>query len=82
MRTPRHLDVPTFTSLDACLRELPVDFVLTATPRRVTPDVIADVVDEGCRCWPRRRRPDLDGLRALWSVVGDPDWSKSPSGIR
>ena len=41
VRTPRHLDVPTFTSLDACLRELPVDFVLTATPRPVTPQVIS-----------------------------------------
>ena len=33
VRTPRRLDVPAFTSLDACLREVPVDFVLTATPR-------------------------------------------------
>ena len=34
VRTPRRLDVPTFTSLDACLREVRPDFVLTATPRR------------------------------------------------
>jgi hypothetical protein len=33
VRTPRRLNVPTFTSLDACLREVSVDFVLTATPR-------------------------------------------------
>src|SRR5688572_23292040 len=33
VQTPRRLDVPTFTSLDECLRELPVDFVLTATPK-------------------------------------------------
>jgi hypothetical protein len=37
VRTPRRLNVPTFTSLDACLREVSVDFVLTATPRGVTP---------------------------------------------
>jgi predicted dehydrogenase len=72
VRTPRHLDVPTFTSLDACLRELPVDFVLTATPRRVTPDVIADVVDRELPVLAETPpAPDLDGLRALWSVVGD-----------
>ena len=34
VRTPRRLDVPTFTSLDACLREVRPDFVLTATPGR------------------------------------------------
>jgi predicted dehydrogenase len=32
VRTPRRLDVPVFTSLDACLREVGIDFVLTATP--------------------------------------------------
>ena len=47
VRTPRRLEVPTFTSLDACLRELHVDFLLTAAPRHVTPSFIADAVDRG-----------------------------------
>jgi predicted dehydrogenase len=72
VRTPRRLDVPTFTSLDECLRELPVDFVLTATPSSVTPYVIADAVDRGLPVLAETPpAPDLDGLRALWSAVGD-----------
>jgi predicted dehydrogenase len=72
VRTPRRLDVPAFTSLDACLRELPVDFVLTATPSPVTPQFIADVVDRGLPVVAETPpAPDLDGLRGLWSVVGE-----------
>jgi predicted dehydrogenase len=72
VRTPRRLDVPTFTSLDGCLRELPVDFVLTATPSPVTPHFIADAVDRGLPVLAETPpAPDLDGLRALWSAVGD-----------
>ena len=36
VRTPRRLDVPTFASLDACLRQARPDLVLIATPRAVT----------------------------------------------
>ena len=72
VRTPRSLDVPTFTSLDACLRELPVDFVLTATPWSVTPGFIADAVGRWLPVLAETPpAPDLDGLRALWSAVGD-----------
>jgi predicted dehydrogenase len=72
VRTTRHLDVPTFTSLDACLQELSVDFVLTATPRHVTPRVIAEAVNRGIPVLAETPpAPDLDGLRALWSAVGD-----------
>jgi predicted dehydrogenase len=71
VRTPRRLDVPAFTSLDACLREVRPDFVLTATPWPVTPGVIADVVDGGLPVLAETPpAPDLDGLRALWSAVG------------
>ncbi|HJY46137.1 MAG TPA: hypothetical protein VJ301_16080 [Propionibacteriaceae bacterium] len=71
VRTPRQLDVPTFTSLDTCLRELAVDFVLTATPKPVTPQVITDAVDRGLPVLAETPpAPDLDGLRALWSAVG------------
>ena len=72
VRTPRHLDVPAFTSLDTCLRELSPDFVLTATPSSVTPHVIADAVDRGLPVLAETPPAlDLDGLRALWSAVGD-----------
>jgi predicted dehydrogenase len=72
VRSPRPLDVPTFTSLDALLREVPIDFVLTATPRSVTPRFIAAAVDK--RLPVLAETPPaagLDGLRALWSAVGD-----------
>ena len=72
VRTPRQLDVPTFISLDACLREVHVDFVLTATPRAVTPGFIIDAVNRGLPVLAETPpAPDLDGLRALWSAVGD-----------
>jgi predicted dehydrogenase len=72
VRTPRPLDLPAFTSLDACLREVSVDFVLTATPRSVTPHFIADAVNRGLPVLAETPpAADLDGLRALWSTVGD-----------
>jgi len=72
VRNPRRLDVPTFASLDACLRELPVDFVLTATPRPVTPRFIVDAADRGLPVLAETPpAADLTGLRALWSAVGD-----------
>ena len=72
VRTPRDLEVPTFASFDACLREVRPDFVLTATPRDVTPVVIADAVDRGLPVLAETPPgADLDGLRALWSCVGD-----------
>jgi predicted dehydrogenase len=71
VRTSRRLDVPTFTSLDACLREVSVDFVLTATPRPVTPHFITAAVDRGLPVLAETPpAPDLDGLRTLWSAVG------------
>jgi predicted dehydrogenase len=71
VRTPRHLDVPAFTSLDACLRKVRPDFVLTATPRSVTPGVIAEAVHRGIPVLAETPpAPDLDGLRGLWSAVG------------
>jgi predicted dehydrogenase len=72
VRTPRHLDVPTFTSLDACLREVHADFVLTATPWPVTPGFIVDAVDRGLAVLAETPpAPDLESLRSLWSAVGD-----------
>ena len=62
VRTPRELEVPTFTSLQACLGELRPDFVLTATPWRVTPGIIAEAVDRGVPVLAETPpAPDLDG---------------------
>jgi predicted dehydrogenase len=72
VRTPRSLDVPAFTSLDECLREVHVDFVLIATPRSVTPQYIADAVDRGLPVLAETPpAADLPELRTLWSAVGD-----------
>jgi predicted dehydrogenase len=72
VRSPRDPDLPTFTSLDACLREVSVDFVVTATPRHVTPGFIVEAVDKGLPVLAETPpAADLDGLRALWSAVGD-----------
>jgi predicted dehydrogenase len=72
VRTPRRLNVPTFESLGACLREVSVDFVLTATPRHVTPRVIAEAVDRGLPVLAETPpAADRDGLCELSSAVGD-----------
>ncbi len=72
VRTPRRLEVPSFTSLDECLRELSIDFVLTTTPPSVTPHFIAAAVGRGLPVLAETPpAADLDGLRALWSAVGD-----------
>jgi predicted dehydrogenase len=71
VRTPRRMDVPAFTSLDECLHESRVDFVLIATPWRVTPHFIVDAVDRGLPVLAETPpAPDLGGLRDLWSAVG------------
>ena len=71
VRTPRRLEVPSFTSLDACLRQVRPDFVLTATPWPVTPGFIGEAVDRGLPVLAETPpAPDLAGLRALWSAVG------------
>jgi len=72
-RTPRSWEVPVFTSLDECLREHPVDFLLSTTPASVTPVVVAQAVARGVPVLAETPpAPDLEGLRALWSAVGDP----------
>ena len=72
VRSPRRLEVPTYPSLEACLREVRADFVLTATAKPVTPQYIVDAVDRGLPVLAETPpAPDLDGLRMLWSAVGD-----------
>ena len=69
---PKPSAVPVFVSLAACLRATPVDFVLTATPRAVTPGVVAEAVDRDLPVLAETPpAPDLDGLRASWAAVGD-----------
>ncbi len=71
VRTPRSLEVPTYSSLAACLQEQHVDFVLTSTPHAVTPDRIVEAVERGLPVLAETPpAPDLDSLRALWSTVG------------
>jgi predicted dehydrogenase len=71
VRTPRELEVPTFTSLEACLQEVRPDFVLVAASKAASPGVIADVVQRGVPVLAETPpAPDLDGLRSLWSAVG------------
>lgn len=72
VRAPRTLEVPTYPSLDACLAEQRVDFVLTATPHPVTPALVTEAVERGLPVLAETPpAPGLDDLRALWSAVGD-----------
>ncbi|MGI8459047.1 MAG: Gfo/Idh/MocA family protein [Propionibacteriaceae bacterium] len=71
VQTERRLDAPTYPSLDDCLRDVQVDFVLAATPWTVTPEVITAAVDRGLPVLAETPpAPDLPGLRSLWSAVG------------
>src|SRR3954452_1388885 len=71
VRSPRQVEAPIYPSLDACLREGKVDFVVTATPRAVTPGLMVDAVDRGLPLLAETPpAPDLDALRSLWSDVG------------
>ena len=71
VRTPRRLDVPSYPTLEACLREVHADFVLLATPWSVTPEAIIEAVDRGLPVLAETPpAADLAGLRHLWSAVG------------
>jgi predicted dehydrogenase len=68
VRTPRSLPVPTFASLD----DVRPDFVVTAVPWEANPAVVVDAVRRGLPVLAETPpAPDLDGLRELWSAVGD-----------
>ena len=80
VRTPRAEEIPTFPSLDACVRDVRPDFVLMATPRAVTPDLIVEAVDLGVPVLAETPpAPDLESLRTLWSKSGNPDGCRSRS---
>jgi predicted dehydrogenase len=74
VRTDRPAPVPTFTSLDDCLRDVRPDFVVTAVPWPVTPELVIDLVARGVRVLAETPpAPDLPGLRSLWAEVGGSD---------
>jgi predicted dehydrogenase len=71
IRSPRPVPVPTFTSLAECLAAAKPDFVVTAVPWTVNPDVIVQAVDHGVPVLAETPpAPDLAGLRSLWAAVG------------
>jgi predicted dehydrogenase len=72
VRTPRRLPVPAFASVAECLAAAKPDFLVTALPRAVNPDVVAAAVDRGVPVLSETPpAPDLAGLRRLWAAVGD-----------
>jgi predicted dehydrogenase len=71
VRTPRPLPVPVFDSLAGCLASARPDFVVTALPRAVNPDVLWAAVDRGVPVLTETPpAADLPALRSLWSAVG------------
>ena len=67
----RPLVVSAFTSLRECVRATRPDFAVTATPKAVTPTVIAELVRLGVPVLAETPpAPDLGGLSTLWSEVG------------
>ncbi len=71
VRTERPAQVPTYTSLDHCLRDARPGFVVTAVPWPVTPALVTDLVARGVPVLAETPpAPDLAGLRSLWAEVG------------
>lgn len=71
-RAPKDLPVPVHLSLDECLASAKPDFVVTAVPWGITPSLVVELVERGVPVLAETPpAPDLDGLRALWSRIGD-----------
>jgi predicted dehydrogenase len=71
VRSPRALPVPVYGSLADCLASAGPDFLVTAVPRAVNPDVVTDAVARGVPVLSETPpAPDLTGLRELWGAVG------------
>ncbi|MEU8608600.1 Gfo/Idh/MocA family oxidoreductase [Actinoplanes sp. NPDC048791] len=72
VRTPRRLPVPAYGSVDECLAGARPDFLVTALPRTVNPDVIIAAVQRGVPVLAETPpAPDAEGLRELWAAVGE-----------
>ncbi len=68
---PRPLPVPAFESVDALLREHRVDFLVTSTPVRVTPEVVADSVHRDIAVLAETPpAASVEEVGALWRRVG------------
>ena len=71
------------SSLDVCLREVGIDFVLTATPRAVTPRFIVEAVDRGLPVLAETPPAPISQVFARcgrrWATLG---WSRWPNSIR
>ncbi len=71
VRSPRDLALPAYTSLAEAVAVRRPDFVVTTTPRPVTPTAIREAVALGLPVLAETPpAPDLDGLRSLWADVG------------
>jgi predicted dehydrogenase len=71
VRAPRSVPVPAFASVAECLAAAKPDFVVTAVPWAVNPDVIMQAVDRGVPVLAETPpAPDVAGLRSLWAAVG------------
>ena len=72
VRSPRRLPVPAYSSVEECLAVARPDFLVTALPRAVTPDILVAAVDRGVPVLAETPpAADLRALRSLWSAVGD-----------
>ncbi|WP_433730519.1 Gfo/Idh/MocA family protein [Actinoplanes sp. CA-051413] len=72
VRTPRRLPVPAYGSVEECLAEARPDFLVTALPRTVNPDVIIAAVQREVPVLAETPpASDAAGLRELWAAVGE-----------
>jgi predicted dehydrogenase len=68
----REWGVPTFRSVDELVAAGQPDFVVVSVPWQVAPEVTVDLVARGIPVLTETPpAPDVDGLRRLWSKVGD-----------
>ena len=64
--------LPTFRTVDELLTVEQPDFVIVSVPWQVTPELIGRLVEQGIPVLAETPpAPDLPGLHALWSDVGD-----------
>jgi predicted dehydrogenase len=72
VRSPRPLPVPAFRSLNECLTAGRPDFLVTALPRPVNPQVVVEAVSRGVPVLSETPpAADLPGLRKMWAAVAD-----------
>jgi predicted dehydrogenase len=71
VRSPRRLPVPAYSSVDQCLAGARPDFLVTALPRRVNPEMITAAVRRGVPVLAETPpAADLPALRSLWAAAG------------